>query len=250
MSCIRNPSARTASQLNVVLEVMETSPQQQLDSMIRRGLVEFIFEAEQSLSLVEACGANTKALAAYNFGELFGTIQGFAINQFVLSITQIYEQPNRRYPNLGIQSVLKYVEEQADSLQIREPVLLNCGLKRLGITPDPLDRSESEREKNIRLVELLRGCIPNIQGTPALNALKALRNKKIAHPEDINLESIEKTTWEEAEELLVPMRGIIGIVGDAYLSTAYWDCDGDYLLSADGSRVGRAMRRLIKALEK
>lgn len=229
---------------------METSPQEQLDSMLRRGLVEFIFEAEQSLSLVEACGENTEFLSAHNFGELFGTIQGLAINQFVLSITKIYERPNGRYPNLSVLSVLKYVEEQADRLKIKELELLCRGLERLEIARDAPDKADSEKDKNILLVELLRERVPNIQGAPALIALKALRDKKIAHPEDIDLESIEKTTWEEAEKLLVPPRRIVGIIGDAYLSTAYWDDEGNYLLSTDGSRVGRAMRRLMKAIEK
>ena len=228
---------------------METSPQDQLNSILRRGLVEFIFEAEQALSLVEACGQNTEALAARNLGELFGTIQGLAINQFVLSITTIYERPNGRYPNLSVLSVLNYIEEQADKLEIKELGLLRRGLERLDIVPYALDEADSEKEKNVLLARLLRECVPNIQETLALNALKELRDKKIAHPEDINLESIQRTTWEEAEKLLAPMRDIVGIVGDAYLSTAYWDDDGDYLLSIDGSRVGRAMRRLIQSLQ-
>ncbi len=105
-------------------------------------------------------------------------------------------------------------------------------------------------EMNILLVKRLRERLPDIHGSDSLRALKTLRDKKIGHPENIDIEDIEKTTWENAERLLELPRSVAGIVGDAYLSTAYWDDEGRYMCSTDGSRVGRAMQRLIKAADK
>ncbi len=71
-----------------------------------------------------------------------------------------------------------------------------------------------------------------------------------ATSEAVDLATIEKTTWAQAEPLLSVARTIVGIIGDAYLSTAYVDDRGSYLPSVDGTRVGRAMRRLIDSAKK
>lgn len=222
----------------------------QLNQMVSTGPVEYVFEAEQSLSLIEACGKNQAFLVKGNFGELFGTIQGLAINQFVLSVTKLYEKPTQRYPNRSIPSVLKFIEDNAKLLEVRRPKLVQRGLQRLKIDTSEFDKTDSSLQRNLLIVRNLKAWFPDVDSDDALRALKALRDKKFTHPEDIDIDKIEKTTWEQAERLLVLPRAIIGIIGDAYLSMAYWDDKGDYLLSIDGSRVGRAMDRLIKTASK
>jgi hypothetical protein len=229
---------------------MNASPAEQLGKMVSRGLVEYIFEAEQSVSLIEACGSNQEFLVAHNFGELFGTIQSLAINQFVLSVTKIYEKPNTRYPNLSAPSLLVFLEENAEHLEVTEPILVKRGLGLLGIDSTEFENADSSAKRNMLLIHRLRERLPDIANDESLRALKALRDKKIAHPEDIDIDDLEKTTWEKAERLLFLSRGIVGLLGDAYLSTAYWDDEGTYLCSTDGSRVGRAMQRLIRAADK
>jgi hypothetical protein len=218
--------------------------------MISSGPYEFIHEAEQSISLIEACGSNLGFLRKHNFEELFGTIQSLAINQFVLSVTKIYEKPSRRYPNLSVPSILESVEENADQLKLLEPQLVRRGLEFLRIATSEFDAADAPSKKNLVIARCLRAKLPNIDKNNALRALKTLRDKKIAHPEDIDLDTIEKTTYEQAEKLLNLPRGIVGILGNAYLATAYWDDEGSYLGSIDGSRVGRSMQRLIKAADK
>lgn len=229
---------------------MIDDPVKRLKEMVSSGPVEFIFEAEQSLSLIEACGSNQDFLQKHNFGELFGTIQGLAINQFVLSVTKLFEKPSARYPNVGVPSILEFIEQNADRLELQNPKLARQGLEILRLGTSAFDSADSSAQKNAVIVQHLRDQIPNIENHAALRALKTLRDKKIAHPEDIDLTAIEKTTWEEGEKLLVLPRGVVGVIGDAYLSTAYWDNKGNYFLSIDGSRVGRAMQRLIKAADK
>lgn len=221
-----------------------------LDKMISSGLVKFIFEAEQSLSLIESCGRNQEFLANHNFGELFGTIQGLAINQFVLAVTKLYEMPSSRYRNLSVPSVLSYVEENTEQLEVQEMHLVRHGFELLGIDTAELNSEDASAKNSLFIARRLRERVPDVDTSEALRALKALRDKKVAHPEDIDIETIEKTTWEEAEKLLILPRAVVGIIGDAYLATAYWDYKGCYLGSVDGSRVGRAMQRLIEAASK
>lgn len=229
---------------------MSTNPVNRLDQMVKNGPVEYIFEAEQSLSLIEACGSNQEFLLKHNFGELFGTIQGLAVNQFVLAVTKIYEKPNKRYPNLSIHSLLEFVEQNSVQLNFLEPQLARHGLQLLGQETSDFEAADTAAKKSTVIARTLRKAIPDVESNEALRAVKKLRDKKIAHSEDVALNMIEKTTWKQAEQLLVLPRGIVGLIGDAYLATVYWDDKGDYLGSMDGSRIGRSLTRLIKAAER
>ncbi len=168
----------------------------------------------------------------------------------MLAVTKIYEKPSKRYPNVSLPSVLDFVMENSETLCLLEPGLVRRGFEILGIGASEFDAADSEAKKNIVIAQCLRASLPHVETHDALRALKTLRDKRIAHPEDIDLETIEKTTWEHAEKLLIVPRGIVGILGDAYLATAYWDERGSYLASIDGSRVGRTMHRLINAANK
>lgn len=200
---------------------MSSASTEHLKRMVSSGVVEFIFEAEQSISLIKACGSSHDFLRKHIFGELFGTIQALAITQFVLSVTKIYEKPHKHYQNLSLPSVLEYVQQNADQLNLLDPQLVFRKWKQLKITTEKFDVGDVQAKTNREIVSCLQKMIPNVESDKALQALKTLRDKKIAHPEDIDLATIEKTTWEQAEMLLVLCRYIVGIIGDAYLNIPY-----------------------------
>ena len=89
--------------------------------IIQEGLVKDIFKAEQALSLLKTIGEFSKKINTNNFGEVFGTLQNFCIEQFVLCVTKIYEKPHARYPLMNIPSVLDYLKDNAEKLSIVEP---------------------------------------------------------------------------------------------------------------------------------
>jgi hypothetical protein len=121
-------------------------PYEQLDDMTASGPVQFIFEAEQATSLVDASGRDLEFFEKNNFGELFGTIQGAAITQFVLAITKLYERPSQRYPNLSLPSVISHIAANAARLEIKEERLARLGLDRLGVDSAPLARANAPEE--------------------------------------------------------------------------------------------------------
>lgn len=69
----------------------------------------------------------------------------------------------------------------------------------------------------------------------------------IAHPEAITTVSdLPRTTFDEIKQLVVYAKKFLGIVGIGYLSIAYEDDEGNYLLSSDAKRTTRAMERLLQ----
>ena len=215
----------------------------ELDRLVKEGPVGEIFRAEQALSILDTTGKLANEINKNNYGEVFSTFQAFCIDQIILSINKLYEKPGR-YQLKSIPAILKYFLENAQSLEVTQPNLLNQQLMRLNM--QVLETEETDQKtKNILIHQKMVKHIPDINNNDTLAALKTLRDKRIAHPEDISVESLPKPTWSAVEELLTPAKDIVGIIGDGYLSTAYMLKDGEYLLSMDAARVGRGIRRLL-----
>lgn len=83
----------------------------------------------------------------------------------------------------------------------------------------------------------------------ALDSVKNIRDKRIAHDENVAVERLPRVTWLELNKLLDYAKSFIGAIGWGYLSTAYVYNDGSYALSCDAQRTSSAMRRLLKRAE-
>ena len=215
----------------------------ELDRLAREGPVGEIFRAEQALSILDATGELANEINQNNYGEVFSTFQAFCIDQIILSINKLYENPGR-YQLKSIPAVLRYFEENTQTLVITEPYLLQQQLTRLNLLLPDMD-NDDQNTKNIFIHHKMINLVPDISNNETLAALKTLRDKRIAHPEDISVESLPRPTWGAVEDLLTPAKDIVGIIGDGYLSTAYMLEDGEYLLSTDASRVGRGTKRML-----
>lgn len=217
--------------------------QEKLNLLVKEGPAADIFRAEQALSILKATGEAAEEINKNNYGEVFSTFQAFCIDQFILSTSKLYETP-RGYPLKSIPAVLEFLKENAHHLDITEPYLLNKQLSRLNIFCPEFDKLDLV-EKTLFIHRKLLGLLPSIRNNEALAAIKTLRDKKVAHPEDISIETLQKTTWAMAEELLQYPKDVLGVIGDGYLSTVYMLDNGEYMLSNDAKRVGRGVKRLL-----
>ncbi len=218
----------------------------ELKRLVQEGPVTQIIRAEQAISILNVTGAVADQINKKNYGEVISTFQNLCIDQFVLSITKLYEIP-REYALNSIPSVLDYFDNNKENLEITEPYSLEQQLMRLGLDLAGFEKLTNAEQNTIIYNELSRRS-PSLQDNEALAALKTMRDKKIAHPEDINVQSLEKATWQAAEDLLQYPKDVVGVLGDGYLSTVYMLEDGEYLLTSDATRVGRGMKRMLKDL--
>ena len=176
------------------------------------------------MSILNTTGALAKEINANNYGEVISTFQTFCVDQFILSISKLYERLGR-FQLKSIPAVLQYFEQNSEYLEITEPHLLNQQLTRLDLQiPDFVNQDKNT--KNLMVHHKLTNHLPDINSNDALSTLKTIRDKKIAHPEDISAESLPGITWGEAEQLLIAPKDIMGIIGDGYLSTVYMLDDG------------------------
>ena len=103
-------------------------------------------------------------------------------------------------------------------------------------------------ESTLTAMGVLRSMMPSAKTDRALDALKGLRDKWLAHPEHIALEGIPKTTWAPADKLLRTGQLMVGAL-DSLTSTVYLDNAGSYLLTGDARRASVSTHRLLRKLK-
>ena len=224
---------------------------EELDDLIRNGLVQDLFKLDRALSLRQAIVDGAEVLQDPKNGHfdlLFGAFQSALISEAVLAAARVYEKPDRRYPNRCLERSLVLLEQHADVM----PEIVEVGhtMRSLRFLGDPesavfsgLKRSPPVFAKE--LAGAMRVRLGSAEASNALDLLTAFRSKRIAH----NEAAIQQgPTWVALEELLSIAQGYVGVVGWAFFNTVY-SLDGDYLLSWEAQMPAKAMRRLTRLIE-
>lgn len=216
----------------------------ELDEMVTQGPATDIFRAEEALSLFNVISDNAKEVNQSTFAPSFIALQSYAIEQFVLAMTRLFERPSARFQLRSLPAIVDYLLKHAGALPIAQPVIFRKDLKHAGVTIRGLEKMDDKSATEIAM-QAIQLTMPTPETDPALNALKALRDKRLGHPEHVAADSIPRTTWEPAEELLDKAKMIVGVLG-AYTNSAYVDDDGHYIMSSDSQRASIATRRLLR----
>jgi hypothetical protein len=226
------------------------SPKSRLDDIISQGVVLDLYHAEEVLSLGALIGRDAGRINEATFGALFGSLQIIFGRFLILSVARMFEKPGPTYPIRSIPAGIGVLRDHCDSLNIEERAAIVKSLCRQGASeadikalPDPdLTRFLADFFER-RLSESYSEGADNAL---ALQALKTLRDKNIAHPEAIRPDDLPKATFAQIDELVALARTFVGVVGIGYLSVAYEDDQGHYLISSDAERSTICLDRLLQ----
>ena len=110
-------------------------------------------------------------------------------------------------------------------------------------------KSKTDSELTKLLVSLSRKEMPSVDTDNTLlsrpmNALKAMRDKQIAHHEVV-VEDMEQITWKEIDSMLTFAKKTVTVIGIAYLST-YYEIDNKYILMDDAKKASKALNQLFR----
>lgn len=207
--------------------------------------------AERAFSIWRTVGLHAEQVNKANFGDLFGSLQGALSDQFVLSVAKLCETPSSRYTILSLPALADTVERLSASLLMEN----HYRVRRYLAAPDSLSQETSAEASfaNNRLIAAhIRSVLPQLapdrerDSDRVLDAVKYRRDKVIAHNEHLGDTPLPRLTWEEGQSLLEIAKSILGLLGWGYLRTAFEDDTGEYLLTSDAERGGRALERLLQ----
>ena len=220
----------------------------ELKDVISNGVAVDIFTVDQCISLLDEIGSHTEVLNSQGFGNLFGSLQGYLTQQIILAITKTFEQPKKKYPIRSIPRALEILERDAEKITITDRQILKKRLLEMGACRQYL-KSKTDSELTKLLVSLSRKEMPSVDTDNTLlsrpmNALKAMRDKQIAHHEVV-VEDMEQITWKEIDSMLTFAKKTVTVIGIAYLST-YYEIDNKYILMDDAKKASKALNQLFR----
>jgi hypothetical protein len=211
----------------------------ELFTMVHSGPNADIFLALQARHIFGAIGEHAEQINASSYRPVFAVLQSYASDIFVLAVTRLLER-EKNYPLRSVHGVLEFLRVHASEIPLKEPVFVIQALLRLGYESDAFGGAG----QTAAVVGVLLGRLPHYADNVALDALRTLRDKRIAHPERLEAESLPTTTWEDAETLLkIPIEALA--VCGAYLSTGYVDNEGHLFMDSDAQMAANSIRRLL-----
>lgn len=222
----------------------------QLRDVLVHGIVADIYLAERARALHRRVGEFADQVNGAGYGGLFEAVQNAAVSEVTLSIAKLYEAPSKRYPTRSVPAVIKLLGEHATELTIinKEPLLTDAA--RLPIAVDDLRALEGSALTAALARALERACphpsrAEECSLSRALDALRASRDKAVAHNEAVDRETLPRAKWEAGEALLWFAKRLVGAIGIGYFGTAYLDDAGRYLRSDDAGLAARQLGKLL-----
>jgi len=226
------------------------TPRGKLKDIISRGLVIDIFQTEQAIALDWEIGSHAEEINKATFGDLFGSLQWILGRHAILAVSRLFELPNARYLIRSIPTAIKLLKLHADDLPIKKKPFVIGKLVQFGHRDNQLNRL-SDTEITKLIVKEFSESLPSTAQASlndlsrALNALKAARDKSIAHNEAIQVSEIPKATYAEIDRLIDYAKKFVGVVGFGYLGVHYESNNGEYVLRSNAERASMALKRLL-----
>jgi hypothetical protein len=219
-----------------------------LHEYFREGLLGDVVQARESYGVLRMLGKYSDALLKPPFGQFFHFMDRITLNQYILSLARMYDQ-SKQFEIRSIPAALGLLEANAGDFPIRERVALERRLQRVGLVLD-FDATP-DAEITSKAIAYFRSQLPTVAPTDtralsgALRAVRARRDKAVAHSEVTDKRLFPDVTWKDAESLILFAEGFLSAIGFGYLSLAL-DDDGDFFLNRDAARTPLAFEKLLK----
>lgn|GEM_PF-1788337 len=227
-----------------------SQPRAQLGDVVHQGIAIDLYHVEQVLFLCEFIGGAADQINTAGFGQFFGDLQLILGRFLALQAARIFDRPTSRYPVRSIPAAITLLRTHSGSLAIAERPGLIGAMCRAGVRPGRMD-GLSDPDLTRFVADFFDRRISDShpegqENARALLALKTVRDKRVAHAEAIAPDQLPRSTFADIHRLASLAKSFVGAVGIGYLSTAYEDDAGRYLMSSDAQRSTACLRRLLQ----
>ena len=217
-----------------------------------------ISTGHNAIAIYISLSEHAEVLNKSQYRDCLGSIQRHAFDSFILSFCKLYEQPNKRNPNFSIPTALQELRRQLRSLDISanksahlaefvqreiDPQFTGCGDNDLKCVPGLViehfaDRCPQTPPRKTYDLDVI------------LDALKVLRDKRVAHYEDNDLQGLNTTDLDGAIRLLAFAETVVKVVGYGLFGFSQQTTVGPEKFAPNTSWVWPQVQKIIEALKK
>lgn len=216
-----------------------------------------IFVGHNAISVYISLSDHAASLNASHFKDALGSMQRHSLDAFILSLCKIYEKPDNRYPNYSIPTAIVYLQEDMTGLHngIQNHIKLEQFIQaQIDSSFSVTSGTDLERIPRMIVTWFAERCpqTPPREGyelDPVLDALKVLRDKRVAHHEDNDLQGLSKTDLDSALSLLAFAQTFVDLVGYGFFGFSMNSIASPETFAPNKSIVWSQMQKLLKILE-
>ncbi|MCK9423762.1 MAG: hypothetical protein M0Q38_14315 [Bacteroidales bacterium] len=223
----------------------------EIADIVLHGLVTDLYKAERAIFIHKEIGKHAQVIndSKSSIRQVFLLMQQLTFNEAVLSLARIYDTPDKKYPNRCVLRLIQILNDAGDDAPIlSERYQTLEQLKALRIAPrleeHLLANDNIQFTKDLFLYFETEYIQQDFQFH--LNELKRIRDKILAHNEIGTF--VQEIKWTTYDELILFVKKVIGIVGWAYLSTAYM-YEGIHRLSESAEREKHVITDILIELK-
>jgi hypothetical protein len=216
-----------------------------------------IFLAHEALGVYMAIAEDSDSLNRSGHRHIFGIIQRHALGAFVLSLCKLFEEPNGRYPNYSIHTALVHLSTCLNDVAVPDQSkakldeYIRTEIDSTFSVYDPLKAATTAQLVYTHFEEQCPR-IPPQEGKKldvTLDALKMLRDKRVAHDEDHSLVGLMETDLDSTIELLCLAQTFVNIIGYGFFGFSLKSTAQPAEFAPDRSKSGGQMKKIIQELE-
>lgn len=212
-----------------------------------------IFSAHECLGLYASIARYSDELNESNSNHLFGFVQRQALSGLVLSVCKLFEN-SKHYENFSIPTGLRHFREDITNIsaQNRNLVLFETFIRKNVDPSFSVENSEDiDRIPNLVHKYFDESCPRSPARCPnRLNgffeAVKVLRDKRVAHDEDCDLTGSATADMVGVVELLCFAKTFVNVVGYGFLGFSLDSEAHRDEFSPERSRTVQQMRKLVE----
>lgn len=191
-------------------------------NLVHRSISDPISRAIQADALATEIADRRSWINNTGHGPLFATLQVVLADEFVLSLTRMFDEPHRKYPTQSIPAILQFMGSKARWLPIHKRAPLENLLVAAGAPLADIQQL-GNADLTRHVAAHYRARLPNPDKwrsdplSASLRALRFRRNKQIAHAQRVNPRKRVAAAWRDGRSLSQWALELGDVIGAGYL---------------------------------
>lgn len=226
---------------------MKTKLEHYLINVLRNEII----IADQANYILQTINTHWDQISIDGYDLFFKSTYSAYFIRYSLALTKLFEKPFKKYNTISIPFVVNFIHENIDQFSIQNQNFLNRQFSQLGYDLKILD-ALSEIDLKEKLVSHFKAQLPSTNYTGDLNlsrtleVIKAYRDKHYTHNENIDFTTLQKTTFEEADNLLLFAKQFVNIFAVAFLNMVQFYDGKEYKFNRIAMRTNNSFKRLLE----
>ena len=225
--------------------------------ILLRHVPDEISTGHNAIAIYISLSEHAERLNESQFRDCLGSIQRHSFDSFILSLWKLYEPPDKRYPNFSIPTAIQSLQQQLGVLNISAQ---KCE-KLAEFIQSEIDSTFTGRSGNDlnRVPGLIIGYFGDrCPQTPPrktykldviFDALRVLRDKRVAHHEDNDLQGLSTTDLDGAMRLLTFAETVVNVVGCGLFGFSQQTTVSPEKFAPNKSWLWPQMQRIIEIID-